>query len=339
MIQYFNKLAAAGFFPHPVSHVDVCETRTAFVFLTGQRAYKMKKSVRIDGLLDFTAPADRGRYLREEMRINKVFGHDLYREVVPVFIDESGLPSGTGSGEPAEYLLIMKEIPQENLLINRLLAKKLFPEQDAQRLAAVVHRFHTSASPVDDPNLLSLKRQLELNVRGFARAVNVEGADAFVDRVERFVHYNRRRLEQRARQGKVRDIHGDLRSDNIFFVGGSFYIFDRVEYDKTLRYQDVAYDVGTFVADLLAFGLEKEANAFVNHYIASSGDHELRELLPLYIAIRSALNVVIQVELVAVAATEEMRSHHQYLHNRYMEVALCSGIFPKKHATHLRIGR
>ena len=67
-------------FPHPTSRVRVIETHVSYIVLTGSRAYKIKKPLRLD-FLDFTSLASRRRACEDELRLNRRTAPDLYLRV------------------------------------------------------------------------------------------------------------------------------------------------------------------------------------------------------------------------------------------------------------------
>jgi aminoglycoside phosphotransferase family enzyme len=64
-----------------------------------------------------------------------------------------------------------------------------------------------------------------------------------------FVKNNSRLFYKRIKEGKVREIHGDLYLKNIFIIN-KFYLYDRIEFNDSLRYADVAEDVAHLSMDL-----------------------------------------------------------------------------------------
>jgi aminoglycoside phosphotransferase family enzyme len=66
-----------------------------------------------------------------------------------------------------------------------------------------------------------------------------------------FVANNKTLFYKRIRQGKIREIHGDLDLGNIFVVNDKrFYLYDRLEFNDSLRYADVTEDVAHLSMDL-----------------------------------------------------------------------------------------
>jgi hypothetical protein len=111
-------------------------------------------------------------------------------------------------------------------------------------------------------------------------------APAELDELERFVHsivelrwslLNRRALGARVCEG-----HGDLRCEHVSLAGDMIRIIDCVEFSESLRYVDVASDLGFLAMDLDRLGVRGLSDALVGAYREASGDADLPLLIPLY---------------------------------------------------------
>jgi aminoglycoside phosphotransferase family enzyme len=63
--------------------VELVETHVSYLFLTGERVYKVKKAVNL-GFLDFTDLETRRRFCHEEVAVNQRFSPGVYQGVVTV---------------------------------------------------------------------------------------------------------------------------------------------------------------------------------------------------------------------------------------------------------------
>jgi aminoglycoside phosphotransferase family enzyme len=70
-------LARPDFHPDRPPQVEVRETHISWVFLAGDRAYKLKKPLVLP-FLDYGTPERRHEMCREEMRLNRRLAPDLY---------------------------------------------------------------------------------------------------------------------------------------------------------------------------------------------------------------------------------------------------------------------
>ncbi|WP_432784498.1 hypothetical protein AAJV73_10155 [Cyanobium sp. BSA11S] len=75
---------AWGELPVEQRRVEVVQTHISVVFLSGRRAYKLKKPLSFWGLLDYGSAEQRLHWCREEVRLNSRLAPDLYLGVAPV---------------------------------------------------------------------------------------------------------------------------------------------------------------------------------------------------------------------------------------------------------------
>ncbi|MFW6368961.1 MAG: hypothetical protein ACOC0J_00060, partial [Myxococcota bacterium] len=107
------------FLTSPTAHggekVDVRETHMALVFLAGDRAYKMKKPVRLP-FLDYSTLAARGRICAEEVRLNRRLAASVYLGRSRLTEQPDGSLSIDGEGRTVEWLVRMRRLPEEKML-------------------------------------------------------------------------------------------------------------------------------------------------------------------------------------------------------------------------------
>lgn len=68
--------------------VQVIETHMAYVFLTAELAFKLKKPVCF-GYFDHRTVAARARACREELRLNRALAGDVYLGTVPLVLTKA----------------------------------------------------------------------------------------------------------------------------------------------------------------------------------------------------------------------------------------------------------
>jgi len=69
-------LASPDFYPGHPDRVEVRETHISWVFLAGDRAYKLKKPLVLP-FLDYGTPRQRRQMCREEVRLNRRLASDI----------------------------------------------------------------------------------------------------------------------------------------------------------------------------------------------------------------------------------------------------------------------
>src|SRR5262245_34720472 len=99
----------------PVRRID---THAASVFLTDQRAYKVKRAVTFP-FLDYATLARRKAACEAELAVNQLFAPQLYRRVLPITRSAGGKLALAGDGEPVEWAVEMVRF-DENATLDRL---------------------------------------------------------------------------------------------------------------------------------------------------------------------------------------------------------------------------
>ena len=226
----------------------VCrETHMSWVFLAGDRVYKLKKPVRFS-YLDFSTLARREAVCRAELRLNRALAPDIYLDVLPLVDTGEGLSIG-GAGAPVDWLVLMKRLDERDMLDHRI-AEPHVEITQLDRLVAVLAQFYHAANPVflsAAVHLADWKRSLAYN-----RRILLDprfGIPAGL--VQRIDHAQRRFLDRRSglivarlRHRRIVSGHGDLRPEHIW-LGDKVRIIDCLEFNPRLRvvdpFDEVAY--------------------------------------------------------------------------------------------------
>ncbi|MDY3563337.1 AAA family ATPase [Gemmata sp. JC673] len=304
-----DALARPAAYPDAVEAVEVCQTHISVVFLAGEHVYKLKKPV-APGFLDFTTPDKRLHFCREEVRLNRRLAPDVYRGVVPVTRTATGLRFG-GGGEPVEWAVKMRRLPNDATLLERLRrggVGEALVVALAERLAA----FHRAAETNDRiaafGTFAAVARAVrDVFARAEAHAAKVLAPGVFA-RVRALTEEALARLQPlidaRAARGVPRDCHGDLHLDHIYHFPDAappndLVVIDCIEFSEALRCTDPVADAAFVVMDLAFRGRRDLGRAFADAYFRASGDGEGRALLPLYTAYRAAVRGMVDELLLA----------------------------------------
>ena len=94
-----NALRQKSCYPHDVTAIDVIESDLAWIVLTGEFAYKIKKPIDLY-FLDASTLEARHALCQSEFNLNQRSFKDLYLGVVGIYQSETGLRIGEGDGEP-----------------------------------------------------------------------------------------------------------------------------------------------------------------------------------------------------------------------------------------------
>ena len=112
--EFIQELETGRLFEVAADHVERIDSHISAVFLTGERAYKLKCSVRFD-FLDFST-LDKRRVARgPELQINRRSAPALYRSLRAVTWEVSGALGLDGDGPVLDWLVEMERFDQGSL--------------------------------------------------------------------------------------------------------------------------------------------------------------------------------------------------------------------------------
>jgi uncharacterized protein len=270
-----------GFGGQPVEHI---ETHAADVFLVGDRAFKMKKAVKLP-YLDFSTIEMRKDVLEHELEINRAFAPSIYLRT-----DEVG-------GEP---VLVMNRFDQQALLSSQ---SGGISDAMARDLARMVAESHVIAPRRDTPGseiMAGLGAQLSKAFAGSPDIFPADEAGKFQFLYEGHLAKLRPLLDQRNAQGLVRRCHGDMHCGNIVLLEGKPALFDAIEFSEKIATIDVLYDLAFLLMDLGRRGEKRAANLILNRYLhLRRPEEDLSGLaaLPLFLATRAGVRALVTADL------------------------------------------
>ncbi|MGA2319176.1 MAG: AAA family ATPase [Solirubrobacteraceae bacterium] len=256
--------APAMYRGHP--QVVVHETHASWVFVAGDRAYKVKKPL-VLGFLDYSTLPRRRRACREEVRVNSELAPGLYLGVRAIVRSGEGFRlARDGAPGAVEYAVEMRSFNEQDTLAG-LIETDSLTLAHVTAVARLLADFHRSAPVVvdSDPDrvLDSWRGNLaELERTEHPPQWHLEG---LADFGEAFVKAHAPELRRRALLGLIRDGHGDLRCEHVLMTG-AVRVVDRIEFDPDLRRTDVACDLAFLAMDLEAHGQRWAAEELISAY-------------------------------------------------------------------------
>lgn len=317
--------AAIARLEHTDGEVEIRETHISWLFLTAERAFKLKKPLVLD-FVDYGTPARRHVMCREEVRLNARLAPEIYLDVRAV-VDTGQELRIVDENDPAavDYLVEMRRYVDRQTLSAGVLDGRLLADV-MPAVARVLAEFH-AACPVttDQRGAIAVQRELDENLAGLLALLDTPAVRRRVHRLGAFLRTWADRhddlLRRRGEAGRVREGHGDLRAEHIILTP-AISIVDCVEFDAGLRTLDVADDLAFLVMDLCASGAEAFARQLMAEYRRAGGDCG-PDALVWFFAVHRAL-VRAKVELVRAAqpsAAPRVRADARARANRLLMVA------------------
>lgn len=275
------------FYPHPVRSVTLRETHISRVFLTGDVVYKIKKPVDLD-FLDFTTLQKRRHFCRMEVDLNRRLTHGIYLGVVSITRKDQSYDL-EGSGEAVEYAVKMKQLPEGSTMA-RLLEQGEVDSRSADQLARTLAAFYGAARSGPKINAAgswdTVKANCEENfsqTEKFAGSLIDQGMYRIIVSASRsFLQRRKELFRRRVKENKIREGHGDLRTDHIYFTRDGIQIIDCIEFNERFRCGDIAADLAFLAMDLDFEGYPGMARTLLETYVHHSGDADVFSLLDFY---------------------------------------------------------
>ncbi len=284
-------LSAGESYGTPGAAVEQILTHCSIVFVTGERAYKLKRAVRFS-YLDYSTLALRERFCRAELAINRRTAPALYLGLRKVTREADGGLAFDGAGAAVDWVLEMRRFREADLFDRMAEAQRLTPAL-MRALADIIADFHERAEATPEHGGSA---SLAATIAGNDENLRLASPPLERAAIERLGAQSTALLaaiggliEARRAGGKVRRCHGDLHLRNICLFEERPMLFDAIEFNDDFACIDVLYDLAFLLMDLIARGMGDHANLVLNRYLDRSGDGGGLAALPLFLSLRAAV--------------------------------------------------
>ncbi|WP_339742346.1 AAA family ATPase [uncultured Rubinisphaera sp.] len=321
-----NALLNFDAFDHPVEDLQLIETHSAWVILTGKYAYKIKRPVDL-GFLDFSTLEKRKFYCEQEIVLNNRLTQDLYIKIVPITrcVDHYKFD---GRGETVEWAVKMHQFSQSALFSHLINAGDLTVTQ-IDALSQKVAVFHGEARQVDRQDdygsFESISQAAINNFEVFESNSKFSVWDSKVRNLQQWTIDSLKTLEpvfeKRKIEGMVRECHGDLHLNNIIWRNQQVEIFDGIEFNPHLRWIDVINDLAFCLMDLEANDRLDLANRLLNNYLEQTGDYNGLQVLRFYMAYRAMVRAKVNRIRLSQNHEDDVHSTSAQLCEKYLNLA------------------
>jgi aminoglycoside phosphotransferase family enzyme/predicted kinase len=314
-------LEASGF--------ELVETHISWIFLGAEEVFKVKRPVDL-GFLDFTTLEKRRAACDAELQLNRRLASDVYLDVVPITVDASGVHRIAGVGKAVDWAVRMRRLSVESRADELLRANLLTPKH-IDALAAHIARFHDSvrcdAETSKHGEIEMIRKNVEENFEQTRDSIGDYLTPQQARDVEAWQLQTLRNdapFMARIAARRVRDGHGDLRLEHVYFESdGSISIIDCIEFNDRFRYGDVCADIAFLSMDLAWHGRVDLAERFLARYASESNDYELYSVLNFYESYRAFVRGKVALLLAAdTEASPEARERARLEARRYFVLAL-----------------
>jgi aminoglycoside phosphotransferase family enzyme/predicted kinase len=286
------------------------DTHGAVVFLSGDRAYKLKRAVKFP-YMDFSTAERRRAMCEAEVAINRRLAPEIYLGVEPA---------------DGDWVVVMRRFDEDGLL-DRMAERGALTPALMAALGSRIARYHDGLAPIRDGfgrpedyrhSVAADIRQMREQGERLDPAVSEALAEAMPRALEPFIDLVARRVAA----GAIRRCHGDLHLRNIVLIDGKPVPFDAIEFSERIANIDLLYDLSFALMDLCERKLRPLANRLLNEWLwriaelPGAPHHEALALLPMFLSRRAAIRAFVDAQVAAVSDGDTNRARD------YQRVAL-----------------
>ncbi len=270
--------------------VEAMETHISRIFLVGDRAFKMKRAVKLP-YADFSTAGLRLEACRREVAFNGATTPEIYLGLRRVTRAPGGGLVLDGDGELVDAVVEMARFDQA-CLFDRLAGEGALTPELMTATACMIVRSHQAAPVVHaGGGADNVAAVLDINEAAFAssRLFGEEETASLNRAFRQALASHAPLLDARERAGKVRRCHGDLHLRNVVLLSGEPRLFDCIEFNDEIATVDTLYDLAFLLMDLWHRGFAAFANRVMNRYLDEADDEDGFPLLPFFMALRAAV--------------------------------------------------
>ena len=284
-------------YPHEPEEVDHVETHISHVFIAKPYVYKVKKPVDF-GFLDFTSFEDRKYYTYEELRLNSRTTPDAYLGVNRLLEENGSYSLSEDETIPDEkvaaFVLKMKYLPHEYCLKN-VVKRGGLNTHIVELVARKIYNFHAEADNSEGLKGFGGVDEVRTNaLENFDQLDEYMGTTIDPDQhkkmrawTDSFINEHEDYFKKRNSRGFVKDCHGDLHLEHLYYMDGDIKVIDCIEFNRRLRYIDTIADTAFLIMDMDVAGEKYLSNYLLTRYIMNTGDYGAIPLIRFYLCYRA----------------------------------------------------
>jgi aminoglycoside phosphotransferase family enzyme/predicted kinase len=315
----------------PPFQVELIETHISLVFLAEGVVYKVKKPLDL-GFVDFRELEARKLACEAEVTLNRRLAPHVYFGTVPVRRTAEGAGL-IGDGPIIDWAVHMMRLPEARRA-DVMLSRGALQIGHIERIASSLARFHREARSDEETARFGSPEAVGVNVRenfeqtraSIGKYLRPEEA-AEIERYQlAFLRDNAALFHERMAAGRVRDGHGDLRLEHVYFEDEKrVTVLDCIEFADRFRFADTGADIAFMSMDLAYHGRVDLAEHLLAAYAREAGDFDLYPLIDFYESYRAFVKGKVAMILAAdPEAQAAARAHAEEEARRYLLLSLAT---------------
>lgn len=271
----------------------VKETHISYAIIGDEYVYKIKKPVDL-GFLDYKLAKSRKMYTILEKDLNDRFSKGVYLEALKLVRKNEkdfALVPVESSLTALEYVLKMKRIKDEDFLQNRI-EQGLISANDMEKIgretATLLKNLEPAPKDEDfESNYHVVRYNAEENFSQtkpyVSKFIDEQSYDYIQKQTLNFLEENKEVFIKRAENSYVKNGHGDLRLEHIYFNDDNTVgLIDCIEFNRRFRFNDVISEASFLSMELDSMGRIDLSDAFLKGFLSVFNDEESLKLINYY---------------------------------------------------------
>ncbi|MDP4796698.1 MAG: AAA family ATPase [Rhodospirillales bacterium] len=306
--------------------VQVNTTHVSKIFLSGERALKMKRAVKFP-FLDFQTLEARHQACVQEVEINRRTAPSIYKGVVAVTKTPDGGYELGGAGTPVEWLVDMVRFDEDTLFDRLAGVERGLRRPRIEALADTIAEFHAAAEiRATSGGHAGIRMIAENNARSFEilppDSFEKNKASSVAAETLKRIDNVAAVLDDRRDAGRVRICHGDLHLRNICLIDDKPTLFDAIEFSSDFSDIDVMYDLAFLLMDLDFHGLRRLSAFLLNRYLDVGDERaDVFQVLPIFLSMRAQIRAHVGAAIARAQEKPEDQERELATARRYLELA------------------
>ncbi|MCA1927187.1 MAG: AAA family ATPase [Calditerrivibrio sp.] len=269
----------------------ILETHISYVFIKDGYVYKIKKHVNF-GFLDFTLSQQRRSYCYLEKELNSRFSDGIYLDVLKLVRKGKGfdIVSVENTLPTVEYIVKMKFIEDEHFLSYKVKNGLLVDEEFfdiGRQIALLLKNINTKKENAEENGsydliLKNCIENFEQTEKYIGRYISSKDYEFIKGKTLNFLAENRELFQRRLDLGFIKDGHGDLRAEHVYFDNGKIGLIDCIEFNKRFRYNDVVSDFVFLSMELDYLKSIKQSDQMLEGFLSVFSDEDSLKLVNFY---------------------------------------------------------
>lgn len=289
-----NFFSNTNIYAHNPQKITFLQTHASYVFIAKPWVYKVKKPVDF-GFLDYSTLEKRLIYCFREVELNSRLCPEIYDGVIPIYLSKDalklGLPLQTEEAprDAAEFAVKMKYLPHKYFLSSKINNEGI-SSTDIQRICKKLYHFYHKQKGGQDLSKWGEIKHLRVSTdENFDQTKPFQGDlipsylyEIIKSFTNNYYEVHEHLFRDRIEKDCIIDGHGDLHLDHIHITDDHVCIYDCIEFNDRLRYQDWANDLAFLAMDLDFRGEPQRQAQLITEMSRLLDDKQMQDIIDFY---------------------------------------------------------